>query len=112
MSAMYIAMLLIKRLTTTPCDQQAQQIICVVFDLIKSMDSVMCCYNVDIYEDLLINVASVILISDYNLFENVENILIENILNTEYWPALFSSDLWIIIMRFDLIFLFSFNTFK
>ncbi|XP_050062718.1 uncharacterized protein LOC114128039 [Aphis gossypii] len=100
MSAMYIAMLLIKRLTKTPCDQQAHQIICIVFDLIKSIDSVMCCYNVDIYEDLLINVASVILISDYNLFENVENILIENILNTEYWPALFSSDLWIIIMRY------------
>ncbi|XP_025195637.1 uncharacterized protein LOC112594842 [Melanaphis sacchari] len=100
MSAMYIAMLLIKRLTKAPCDQQARQIICVVFNLIKSTDSIMCCYNINIYEDLLINVASIILISDYSLFENVENILIQNILNTKYWPALFSSDLWIIIMRY------------
>ncbi|XP_060859164.1 uncharacterized protein LOC132936451 [Metopolophium dirhodum] len=100
MSAMYIAMLLIKRLTKTPCDQQAHQIICIVFNLIRSAESIMCCYNTDIYEDLLINLTSVILVSDYSLFENVENILIQNILNTEYWPAMFSTDLWIIIMRY------------
>jgi len=72
----------------------------------------MCCYNVDIYDDLLINLASVILVSDYSLFENVENILIQSILNTEYWPAMFSSDLWIIIMRLVLFFYFFKNTYK
>jgi len=41
-------------------------------------------------------------VSDYDLFEKIEKILIKNILNTEYWPAMFSSDLWIIIMRSDL----------
>jgi len=106
MSAMYIAMLLLKRLTKTPCDQQAHQIICIVFNLMRSADSILCCYNVDIYEDLLINLTSVILVSDYSLFENVENILIENILNIEYWPAMFSTDLWIIIMRFGFLFFF------
>ena len=106
MSAMYIAMLLIKRLTKTPCDKQAHQIICIVFNLMRSANSVVCCYNVDIYEDLLINLTSVILVSDYSLFENVENILIENILNIEYWPAMFSTDLWIIIMRFGFLFFF------
>jgi len=106
MSAMYIAMLLLKRLKKTSCDQQAHQIICTVFNLIRSADSLMCCYNVDIYEDLLINLASVILVSDYSLFETVEKVLIQNILYIEYWPAMFSIDLWIIIMRFE--FLFSF----
>ncbi|XP_022169454.1 uncharacterized protein LOC111033157 [Myzus persicae] len=100
MSAMYIAMLLIKRLTKNSCDQEAYQIICIVFNLIRLTDSTICCYNVDIYEDLLINLASVILVSDYSLFENVEKILIQNILNIEYWPAMFSTDLWIIIMRY------------
>lgn len=96
---MYIALLLLKRLTKAPHDQQAHQIICIAFNLIRCTDSVMCCYNLDIYEDLLISIASVILVSDYNLFENVEKILIQNILNTDYWPAMFSSDLWMIIMR-------------
>lgn len=112
MSAMYIAMLLIRRLTKTPCDQQAHKIINIVFNLIRSADSIMCCYNVDIYEDLLINLTSVILVSDYSLFENVENILIQNILNIEYWPAMFSIDLWIIIMRFGFLFFFFKNTYK
>jgi len=103
---MCIALLLLKRLTKTSCDQQAHQIICTVFNLIRSTDSIMCCYNVDIYEDLLINLASVILVSDYSLFENVEKVLIQNILNIEYWPAMFSTDLWIIIMRFEFLFFF------
>lgn len=109
---MYIAMLLIKRLTKTPCDQQAYQIICTVFNLIRSVDPTMCCYNVDIYEDLLINLTSVILVSDYSLFENVEKVLIQNILNIEYWPAMFSTDLWMIIMRFDFDFFFFKNIYK
>ncbi|XP_060847782.1 uncharacterized protein LOC132927288 [Rhopalosiphum padi] len=101
MSTMHIAMLLTRRFFRSPYgSQQSHQLICNVFNLIKSSESAMCCYNVDIYEDLLINVASLILVSDYSLFENVENILIQNILNTEYWPALFSSDLWMIIMRY------------
>lgn len=91
-------MLLLKRLIKTPCYQQANETIGIVFQLIRCTDSVMCCYN--IYDPLLINVASVILVSDYELFEKVEKIVIQNIINTEYWPAMFSSDLWIIIMRF------------
>jgi hypothetical protein len=110
MSTMHIAMLLTRRFFRSPYgSQQSHQLICNVFNLIKSSESAMCCYNVDIYEDLLINVASLILVSDYSLFENVENILIQNILNTEYWPALFSSDLWMIIMRFDLISFFKYK---
>ncbi|XP_025422446.1 uncharacterized protein LOC112692105 [Sipha flava] len=99
-SALYIAMLLLKRLIKTPCNQQADETIDIVFQLIKCIDPVMCCYNIDIYDPLLINLASVILMSDYKLFEKVEKIVIENILNTEYWSAMFSSDLWIIIMRY------------
>lgn len=99
MSALYIAMLLLKRLIITPNEQQAYEIICVVFQLIKFTDSIMCYYNIDIYESLLINTASLILVSDF--FNDIEKILIQNIINTKYWPAMFSSDLWIIIMRFD-----------
>jgi len=96
-------MLLLERFTKVPCDQYAYDIICIVFKFIRFGDSVMCCdNNIDIYEPLLIGIASVILVSDYDLFENVEKTLIKNILNTEYWPAIFSSDLWIIIMRFGL----------
>lgn len=94
-------MLLLRRYIKTPCDQQAYGIICIVFQLIKCTDSIMCCTNIDMYESLLINLTSVILVSDYSLFEKVEKTLITNILNTDFWPALFSSDLWIIIMRFD-----------
>lgn len=94
-------MLLLKRLTKTSCGQLDYEFICIVFQLIRCTESLMCYDNEDIYETLLINSASLILVSDYILFENVEKILIKNILNTEYWPAMFSSDLWIIIMRFS-----------
>lgn len=53
----------------------------------------------DIYVPLLVHSAAVVLASEYSLFETVETILIQNIVHTEYWPAMFSSDLWIIIMR-------------
>lgn len=99
-SALCIAMLLLKRLCKTPCDQQVNETIDIVFQLIKCIDPVMCCYNIDIYDPLLINLASVILMSDYKIFEKVEKVVIQNILNTEYWSAMFSSDLWIIIMRY------------
>lgn len=93
-------MLLLKRLIRTPNEQQAYEIICIVFQLIRCADSVMSCYNMDIYESLLINTASLIMVC--NFFHNIEKLLIHNILNTEYWPAMFSSDLWIIIMRYIL----------
>lgn len=99
-SALNIVILLLKRLAKTSCNQQAYEIICIGFKLLKSTDSMMSYYNNDIYEPLLINSASVILLSDCDLFENIEKVLIQNILNTEYWPAMFSIDLWIIIMRF------------
>lgn len=99
-AALYITILLLKRLIKSPCDQQANETIDIVFQLIRCIDSVMCYYNIDIYDPLLIHLASVILVSDYKLFEKVEKIVIQNIINTEYWPAMFSSDLWIIIMRF------------
>lgn len=67
----------------------------------KSADWAICSYRIDIYEPLLINLAAIILMSDYKLFEYVEKILIKNILNTEYWSAMLSIDLWIILMRFD-----------
>lgn len=96
-------MLLLKRFSKTQYDSQlTYEIINIVFQLIKCTDSVMCWYSLDIYEPLLVNLASVILISDYNLFENVETILIHCILNTDYWPAMLSCDLWIIITRFNL----------
>lgn len=94
-------MLLLRRYIKTPCDQQTYEIICIVLQLIKCDDSIMCCNNIDMYESLLINITSVIVVSDYSLFEKVERTLIINILNTDFWPAIFSSDLWIIIMRFD-----------
>lgn len=97
-SALYIAMLLLKRLTKSPHEQQIYEIIYIVFQLMKCTNSIMC-YNVDIYESLLINTASSILVCDFS--SNIEKMLIQNILNTEYWPAMFSSDLWIIIMRFE-----------
>ncbi|VVC44804.1 Hypothetical protein CINCED_3A023342 [Cinara cedri] len=99
LSALYIAMLLLKHLSKTSWNQLAYAIIYTIFQLIRYTDSVICCDNGDLYENLLIHLASVILVSEYILFEKVEKILIQNILNTEYWPAIFSSDLWIIIMR-------------
>lgn len=99
---LYIAILLLKRFIKTPCHrQQAYEIICIVFQFIRYSGSVMFCNNIDIYEHLLLNLVSVILVSDYSLFENIEKMLIKSILSTEYWPAMFSSDLWIIVMRFD-----------
>lgn len=95
-------MLLLKRIIKTQCDSQlVYEIIYIVFQLIKCTDLVMCWFSLDIYEPLLVNLASVILMSDCNLFENVETILIQCILNTDYWPAMLSCDLWIIITRFD-----------
>lgn len=91
--------MVLKRLTTTSCGQLDYEIICIVFQLIRCTDSLMCCDNEDLYENLLINSAAVILVSNYILFDNIEKILIQNILNTDYWPAMFSSDLWIITMR-------------
>lgn len=96
---MYITILLLKRLTKTSFNQQAYEIICLGFKLLRCIDSMMGCYNIDVYESLLIHSASVILVSECNLFEKIEKVMIKNILNTEYWPAMFSSDLWIIIMR-------------
>lgn len=94
-------MLLLNRFIETPCEQQSFDIILIIFQLIKFTDLTICCCSINIYEQLLINLASVILVSDYELFEKVEKIIIKNVLNTDYWPALFSSDLWIVITRFD-----------
>lgn len=99
-SALYVAMMLLKRYTKNQCDIQVFEIMSNVFQLIRCADSFLCCYSIDLYEPLLIHLASAILVSDNNLFEKIEKIVIKNILNTEYWPAMFSSDLWIIIMRF------------
>lgn len=100
-SALCIAMLLLNRFIETPCEPQSFDIVLIIFQLIKCTDLAMCFCSINIYEPLLINLASVILVSDYGLFEKVEKILIKNVLNTDYWPAIFSSDLWIVISRFD-----------
>lgn len=102
-SALYISSLLLKRLIKTPCHQLSYDIISIAFQLIKCTDWTICSYSINIYEHLLINLAAVILMSDYNLFKYVEKILITNVLSTEYWPAMLSIDLWIVLMRFDFL---------
>lgn len=100
-SALFIAKLLLNRFIEIPCEQQSFDVILIIFQMIKSTDLSMCVNSINIYEPLLINLVSVILVSDYELFEKVEKILIKNVLNTDYWPALFSCDLWIAVTRCD-----------
>ncbi|XP_050528805.1 uncharacterized protein LOC126898614 [Daktulosphaira vitifoliae] len=99
-SAMYIAIILLKRFLKNPSVQHSCQLISTIFQLINNIEWALCCNNIDLYEQLLINLASVILVTDVDLFERIEEIIINNLLQTQLLPALFASDLWIIIMRY------------
>lgn len=98
-SALRVSTLLLERFAGRPSGRHGRVVVRAVFELIGRSDSVMCCYD-DVYEPLLVSVASAILVSDGQLFGDVETTLIKNVLNTDYWPAVFSSDLWIVVMRF------------